>query len=65
MSGIDDLLDGIPIPRMARAAQRFDRPQVSDVEVSENLLETVRAHPDMSVLSGPEDLVFDRDGNLF
>jgi len=32
MSGIDDLLDGIPIPRMARAAQRFDRPQVSDVE---------------------------------
>jgi hypothetical protein len=32
MSGIDALLDGIPIPRMARAAQRFDRPRVSDIE---------------------------------
>jgi hypothetical protein len=32
MSGIDDLLDGIPIPRMARAEQKFDRPMARDIE---------------------------------
>jgi hypothetical protein len=32
MSAIDDLLDPIPVPRMARVRQRFDRPTVADPE---------------------------------
>lgn len=32
MSGIDDLLDGIPIPRMVRAVQKFQRPRADDIE---------------------------------
>lgn len=32
MSMIDDLLDRIPIPRMAKVRQTFDRPRVADVE---------------------------------
>lgn len=32
MSGIDELLDHIPVPRMARVAQSFDRPVVAGVE---------------------------------
>jgi hypothetical protein len=32
MSTIDTLVDGIPIPRMVRVRQTFDRPRVGDVE---------------------------------
>lgn len=32
MSAIDTLLDGIPIPRMVKVRQVFDRPRVADVE---------------------------------
>jgi len=32
MSAIDNLLDGIPIPRMVKVLQTFDRPRVLDVE---------------------------------
>jgi hypothetical protein len=32
MNTIDHLLDGVPIPRMVRVRQTFDRPRVGDVE---------------------------------
>lgn len=32
MSTIDNLLDGIPVPRMVKVRQTFDRPRVDDVE---------------------------------
>jgi hypothetical protein len=38
---------------------------MEEISVSENLLDTVRAHPNMRILGEPEELVFDRDGNLF
>ena len=37
---------------------------MGELEVSENLLDAVRAHPGMRVLSDPYELAFDRNGNL-
>ncbi len=43
MSGIDDLLKDVPIPRMAKVAQSFERPRVADVEAE--LLRGLAAKP--------------------
>src|SRR5512147_1253468 len=46
MSTIDNLLDGIPIPRMVKVRQTFDRPRVADVES-----ELIRKFRDSGVLA--------------
>jgi len=46
MSTIDTLLDGIPIPRMIKVLQAFDRPRVLDVES-----ELIRKFRDSGVLA--------------
>lgn len=38
--------------------------KVGEIMVSENLLDQVREHPDLEILSKPFDLVFDENGNL-
>jgi hypothetical protein len=41
VSAIDELLDGIPIPRLIRVRQTFDRPRIGDVEAE--LVQKLRA----------------------
>ena len=38
---------------------------MEEISVSENLLDAVRAHPDMRIFGEPGRVVFDGDGNLF
>ncbi len=37
---------------------------VEEIQVSENLLDEVSAHPDLEVISGPRAIPFDRDGRI-
>ncbi|MDX9828262.1 MAG: hypothetical protein RBT73_11020, partial [Spirochaetia bacterium] len=36
MSAVDDLLENIPLPRMAKVAQRFSRPKVENIQEAVN-----------------------------
>ncbi len=51
--------------RQARVMRIRNTLCMEELSVSENLLDAVRDHPDMRILSEPFDLEFDGDGNLF
>jgi hypothetical protein len=51
--------------RKARVMRIRNTLCMEELEASESLLDEVRAHPAMKVLSDPYDLKFDGDGNLF
>ena len=50
--------------REARVIRIKNTLSMEQIEVSENLLEMVRSHPDMRVIGEPRDMSFDKDGNL-
>jgi hypothetical protein len=48
----------------ARLVRIRDTISLREIEVSENLLEEVKAHPKLEILEGPYELPFDKEGNL-
>lgn len=42
-----------------------DTLHLGEIEISVNLLEEARQHPDIEILTEPYDLIFDSEGNLF
>ncbi|WP_409341154.1 lactate racemase domain-containing protein [Paenibacillus sp. MBLB4367] len=42
-----------------------DTLHLGEIEISVNLLEEARRHPDIEILTEPYDLIFDSEGNLF
>jgi len=51
--------------RQARIIRIRNTLCMQELQVSENMLETVRAHPQMKVLGEARELEFDAEGNLF
>ncbi len=51
--------------RRARVIRIRNTLCMEELEVSENLLDAVRAHPGMKVMGEPREPAFDREGNLF
>lgn len=39
--------------------------EIGDILISEAMLEDAQAHPDIEILSGPEEMAFDPNGNLW
>lgn len=49
-------------PRIIRIPNTMD---ITDIEISEALLPAAEANPNVEIVSGPYELPFDEDGNLF
>ena len=51
--------------RRARVVRIKDTLHLGEIYISESMLEDARKHPDVEIISQPEELVFDERGNLF
>lgn len=58
---MSNILDRAAI-RMVRVKNTV---QLGEIEISENLIPLAEEHPNLSVISGPYELPFDGEGNLF
>lgn len=52
-------------PENVRIVHIKDTLSMDTIEISENMLEVAKAHPEVEIIGEPEEMVFDEMGNLF